>query len=200
MTPSDSPATTSIMDIHRQLRDLYGDPPHRPDGDPLAALVNTILSQNTNDRNRDIAFAALRAQFPELESVVSRLEPIGDGSVRRPGVECAVGHVARVLEEISAEIRIGFHPHDLQVHRSEGRISVSFHCRLHPSARLRDAHEFSGDLERRLRLRMPEIDRVIIHAEPTVGPGSADADAGLYQDGSGPKTASGGGPHRRPGA
>lgn len=127
---------------------------------------------------------ALREECPDLDSVVSHLEPVGDGSVRHPCVECDAEQVERILEGISDEIRIGFQPHDLTVHRHDGRLSVSFHCRLHPSARLRDAYDFSGELERRLRLRMPGIDRVIIHTEPVEGPGSADEDAGRYQDSS----------------
>lgn len=127
---------------------------------------------------------ALRAEFPELDSVVTHLEPVGDGSVRLPGVEGDTEQVAQALEEISAEIGICFQPHELAVHRCAGRISVSFHCRLHPSARLRDAHAFSGELERRLRLRLPHIDRVTIRAEPIESPGAADLDAGRYQDSS----------------
>lgn len=36
---------------------------------PLAALVRAILSQHTNDINRDRAFAALRARYPNWEDV-----------------------------------------------------------------------------------------------------------------------------------
>ncbi len=39
------------------------------DEPPLDSLVRAILSQNTNDRNRDRAFAALRARFPDWNAV-----------------------------------------------------------------------------------------------------------------------------------
>jgi endonuclease-3 len=39
--------------------------------DPLRGLVRTILSQNTNDRNRDAALAALDARYPAWEAVIS---------------------------------------------------------------------------------------------------------------------------------
>ena len=38
--------------------------------DPLDTLVETILSQNTNDRNRDMAFEALKKTFPTWKGVV----------------------------------------------------------------------------------------------------------------------------------
>jgi endonuclease III len=40
-----------------------------PHGDPLVELVLTVLSQSTNDRNRDVAFLRLRERFPSWEAV-----------------------------------------------------------------------------------------------------------------------------------
>jgi endonuclease-3 len=48
---------------------MYGVPEEAPHGDPVGELVKTVLSQHTNDRNRDRAFAALRARFPSWEEV-----------------------------------------------------------------------------------------------------------------------------------
>jgi endonuclease-3 len=41
-------------------------PPH---GDGLGELVLTVLSQSTNDRNRDVAFLRLRERLPSWEAV-----------------------------------------------------------------------------------------------------------------------------------
>ncbi len=41
----------------------------RPHGEPLAELVLTVLSQSTNDRNRDVAFLGLRERLPTWEHV-----------------------------------------------------------------------------------------------------------------------------------
>jgi endonuclease-3 len=46
--------------IRERLREVYGVPLMRPHGDPLAELVLTVLSQSTNDRNRDVAYLRLR--------------------------------------------------------------------------------------------------------------------------------------------
>jgi endonuclease-3 len=40
-----------------------------PHGEPLAELVLTVLSQSTNDRNRDVAFLRLRRRLPSWEQV-----------------------------------------------------------------------------------------------------------------------------------
>lgn len=56
------------LEIHRRLLQVFGRP-RRTRLDPVAELVCTILSQNTNDQNRDRAFEALRARFPTWEAV-----------------------------------------------------------------------------------------------------------------------------------
>jgi endonuclease-3 len=43
---------------------VYGIPSAKPHGHPIAELILTVLSQSTNDRNRDVAYLALRERFP----------------------------------------------------------------------------------------------------------------------------------------
>jgi endonuclease-3 len=51
------------------LRLVYGIPLAKPHGHPIAELILTVLSQSTNDRNRDVAYLALRERFPTWEDV-----------------------------------------------------------------------------------------------------------------------------------
>ena len=46
-----------------RLREAYGQPILRPHRVPVDELILTVLSQNTNDRNRDVAYARLRERF-----------------------------------------------------------------------------------------------------------------------------------------
>jgi len=55
--------------IYQKLLDFYGLPEWREPLSPLDELVSTILSQNTNDTNRDIAFNRLREKFSTWEEV-----------------------------------------------------------------------------------------------------------------------------------
>jgi endonuclease III len=48
---------------------VYGVPLAKPHGHPIAELILTVLSQSTNDRNRDVAYLALRQRFPTWETV-----------------------------------------------------------------------------------------------------------------------------------
>ena len=56
------------LTVHKRLLDFYGEPVWRNPLPALDELVSTILSQNTNDVNRDRAFDALVARFPTWEA------------------------------------------------------------------------------------------------------------------------------------
>jgi endonuclease III len=58
-----------VRTIRDRLRLIYGVPLAEPHGHPIAELILTVLSQSTNDRNRDVAYLALRERFPSWEEV-----------------------------------------------------------------------------------------------------------------------------------
>jgi endonuclease-3 len=55
--------------ITDRLAREYGRPVLRPHHRPIDELVLTVLSQNTNDRNRDVAYFRLRERFPTWDAV-----------------------------------------------------------------------------------------------------------------------------------
>ncbi|HTA14840.1 MAG TPA: DNA lyase [Solirubrobacteraceae bacterium] len=57
------PTPARVRRIRDRLREVYGIPRMAPHGRPLDELVLTVLSQSTNDRNRDVAFLRLRDRF-----------------------------------------------------------------------------------------------------------------------------------------
>ena len=58
-----------VRRIRDRLRDAYGRPVLRPHRAPIDELVLTVLSQNTNDRNRDLAHGRLRERFASWDEV-----------------------------------------------------------------------------------------------------------------------------------
>jgi endonuclease-3 len=104
------PETETILHLHSMLLDEYGDHPHRP-SDPIASLVSTILSQNTNDVNRDRAFDRLRERFSTweavrdapLEELIEAVRPAGLAPTKAPRIQEAL---RRITEE-RGEIKIG---------------------------------------------------------------------------------------------
>jgi endonuclease-3 len=63
------PTPARVARIRARLRELYGVPSAPPHRRPLDELILTVLSQSTNDRNRDVAFLALRERFGSWEAV-----------------------------------------------------------------------------------------------------------------------------------
>jgi len=90
--------------VHQQLLKTYGEPTWRNPLPPVDELVSTILSQNTNDTNRDRAFESLRARFPDWEAVrdadanevIAAIRPAGLANQKGPRIQ-------KVLREITAE-------------------------------------------------------------------------------------------------
>lgn len=70
------PARRRMRAIRDRLRRVYGIPLAKPHGHPIAELILTVLSQSTNDRNRDVAYLALRERFPEDTWVKIRDAPV----------------------------------------------------------------------------------------------------------------------------
>ena len=78
------PDRRRVRRIRDRLREAYGRPILRPHHAPVDELVLTVLSQNTNDRNRDVAYMRLRERFDSWDAV--RDAPIEDvEEAIRPG-------------------------------------------------------------------------------------------------------------------
>lgn len=90
--------------VHKKLLDHFGQPEWR---DPLPALdelISTILSQNTNDNNRDRAFQALRNKFPTWEEVRDTSTSAVIDAIRPAGLANQKGpRIQQVLREITAQ-------------------------------------------------------------------------------------------------
>src|SRR5277367_1411644 len=63
------PTGARVKRVRERLREVYGIPLMAPHHDPIAELILTVLSQSTNDRNRDVAFLRLRTWLPAWELV-----------------------------------------------------------------------------------------------------------------------------------
>jgi len=71
MFDGDSKSDLTMIKIRQRLIDAFGMPEWREPLPPVDELVSTILSQNTNDDNRDVAFNQLKMAFPDWESVAA---------------------------------------------------------------------------------------------------------------------------------
>ena len=90
--------------IHETLLKAFGEPIWRNPLPPIDELVSTILSQNTNDVNRDRAFEGLRAKFPTWEDVRDAQEKDVIDAIRPAGLANQKGpRMQQVLKAITGE-------------------------------------------------------------------------------------------------
>ncbi len=107
------------MRIRERLREVYGVPLMRPHGDPIAELVLTVLSQSTNDRNRDVAYLRLRERFPAWEQV--RDAPLAEveEAIRPGGISkvksARIQAILRAISEEPGGFASGWSAHELSL-------------------------------------------------------------------------------------
>jgi endonuclease III len=90
-----------VRAIRDRLRLVYGIPGAQPHGHPIAELVLTVLSQSTNDRNRDVAYFALRDRFADwsavrdapVDEVEEAIRPGGISKVKSARIKSILGAV-----------------------------------------------------------------------------------------------------------
>jgi endonuclease-3 len=75
-----------VRAVRDRLALVYGVPSARPHGHPIAELVLTVLSQSTNDRNRDVAYFRLREWFQTWAQVRDAPVDLVEEAIRPGGI------------------------------------------------------------------------------------------------------------------
>jgi endonuclease-3 len=111
MTSASQKQSAKTIQVHHKLLEAYGEPAWRPHLDPVSELVSTILSQNTNDVNRDVAFDRLRTRFPtweqvrdaDVDEVIDAIRPAGLANQKGPRIQEALRFVTRERGELELD-------------------------------------------------------------------------------------------------
>jgi endonuclease-3 len=100
------PTRARVVRVRDRLRLVYGTPLMAPHRHPIAELVLTVLSQSTNDRNRDVAFLRLRARFPTWEAVRDAPVALVEEAIRPGGIsKVKSARIQAILRAISENSR-----------------------------------------------------------------------------------------------
>jgi endonuclease-3 len=108
--PSPAARKRKARRVLLRLRALYGAPEWTA-LDGVSELVGTILSQNTNDGNRDLAYARLRARYPSWEQVrdapagqiIDAIRPAGLANQKGPRIQAALRRITRERGELNID-------------------------------------------------------------------------------------------------
>ena len=95
-----------VREVDRLLAKVYGDRKWRRHAEPIDELIATVLSQHTNDINRDKAFEQLKRRFPSWEQVLrapvrkiaSAIKPAGLANQKAPRIKAILQRIAEANE------------------------------------------------------------------------------------------------------
>ncbi len=96
----------TIYEVDKLLAQVYGDKRWRKHAEPIDELVATVLSQHTNDVNRDRAFRQLKRRFPNWEqvlhaptrSIAAAIKPAGLSNQKAPRIKAILQRIAEANE------------------------------------------------------------------------------------------------------
>ena len=93
-----------LLAIRNRLRKAYGRPEPRPHEAPVDELVLTVLSQNTNDRNRDVAYHRLLGRFPDWEAARAAGPEAIEDAIRPGGLAPTKSvRILRILDALDGD-------------------------------------------------------------------------------------------------
>jgi endonuclease-3 len=119
-----------ILYVLRKLDDIYGFGKHPADefatGEPLDGLILTLLSQNTNDRNRDVAYDALRSKYPswrevaglQAAEIADLIRPAGLGGTKSARMRDILEIISRDFGDYSLKAMFGQTPSEVREYLS----------------------------------------------------------------------------------
>jgi endonuclease-3 len=89
-----------------------------PHGHPIAELILTVLSQSTNDRNRDVAYLRLRARMPSWEQVrdaplagvEEAIRPGGISKVKSARIQAILRAITEEPRDVGEELSLDWLP------------------------------------------------------------------------------------------
>ena len=101
ITLAESALRERALEVHAHLIRFYGEPTWHAPLPAIDELVSTILSQNTNDTNRDRAFNTLCERFPTWEAVrdaepsrvIDAIRPAGLANQKGPRIQAALREI-----------------------------------------------------------------------------------------------------------
>jgi cation diffusion facilitator family transporter len=113
--------------------------------------------------------AAIRSELGAGVEVESHIEPLPDrqlaGAAASGSVRKKVEKALRSLTDSTAKLA---DLHNIRVRETDGGLFVHYHCRFDPSESVERVHAAIDRIDHALREAVPDVRRVIAHAEPSL--------------------------------
>ncbi len=108
----------------------------------------------------------LRREIPGLGRVYIHVDPMRETPAAGAAIDTDAGRVAERVRSLARDVP-GIHEcKNVAVRIVEGQMWVTCECTMDGALPLREAHELGLELMRKVRRRIPGVERVSVHAEP----------------------------------
>jgi cation diffusion facilitator family transporter len=118
--------------------------------------------------------AKLRDELARMETSIpivrinAHIEPrANDSIVGAPLSPVEIAVYAERVEAIGQGLIGTGGCHDIEMHRLDGKVYLSFHLLINSGIPMAEVHNIAEQMENRLRREFPELGRVVIHTEPS---------------------------------
>jgi cation diffusion facilitator family transporter len=115
-------------------------------------------------RRSSALIAAAHKRFASLHEIVTHIEPAVRGAEAREVDQEETEDIQRIVQQVAADWCESCHK--ILVRRLQDELSLSLHCQTAPDTPIEEAHQLSQRMESALRIRLPQLGRVVIHMEP----------------------------------
>lgn len=108
----------------------------------------------------------LHQDMPEISQVYVHMESRGTGLGEGVDVTAKEGDLVRRIKGIANATAGQGSCHNVLVRRHGEKCSVSLHCHFDEQMSIVEAHDITTRIEAKLKEEIPDLDRVLVHAEP----------------------------------
>ena len=108
----------------------------------------------------------LYSSMPSVTSIVTHIEPVGDGSVLCLSQPIDSAFITSEVKSVCEETAGILDCHDVTILNGGDRPSISFHCRMDSKTPIIYAHKVAAALEAGIHLKVSGLDRIVVHLEP----------------------------------
>jgi len=110
---------------------------------------------------------AFREEIDPTAEINAHLEPLVVESLASQAIsEKERERMEKIISGLAKSEKMIFDVHDISFRKNGDKLTASLHCNVVPNKTLDEVHAMTSELEYLIKKELPEISRVIIHAEP----------------------------------
>ncbi|HIQ04399.1 MAG TPA: cation-efflux pump, partial [Anaerolineae bacterium] len=129
--------------------------------------VPSRLTLDEAHRIADRLEEAVRQEIPNVAEVETHIEPVAQEEQARNAIAFLLPLVQKEIAS-AAEALPNLHGwHDVHLRKVGNHYFLSLHCVLAPETTVEASHQICSHLEHQLRQRIPVLEQVLIHTEPS---------------------------------